>query len=48
MEKNFYQQLTDAMRLAYKNAQKIIAVENKQKPFTLIELKQTTIQICNN
>jgi hypothetical protein len=48
MEKNFNQQLTDAMRLAYRNAQKIIAVENKQKPFSLMELKQTTIQICNN
>ena len=48
MENNFYQQLADAMRLAYRNAQKIIAVENKQKPFSLMVLSQTTIQICNN
>jgi hypothetical protein len=48
MENNYNQQLTEAMKLAYINAKKIIAVENKQKPFISIKMTQTTLEICIN
>jgi hypothetical protein len=48
MKKDILKQIEQSMELAYKNAMKIIEVENKQKPFSYPIVFGAKMQICNN
>lgn len=48
MKKTVYEQIAEAMRTAFNNAKKHIEAENKQIPFSYIELSIGRIKIPNN